>query len=121
MTTSNTSGAASMRFSSDEVLSGMLGSTLADNFTDDATQLAAMFNDLSQRFTLFAQFVGGTDGNAVGEALEKLVRAETLQHPQSQYVLTAAGRNRCVSSKRTLFNSKDVQQLEEAARVFDGL
>ena len=32
MTTSNTSGAASMRFSSDEVLSGMLGSTLADNF-----------------------------------------------------------------------------------------
>ena len=30
MTTSNTSGTASMRFSSDEVLSGMLGSTLQD-------------------------------------------------------------------------------------------
>ena len=114
MTTSNTSGAASMRFSSDEVLSGMLGSTLADSFTDDATQLAAMFNDPrngSPSLNLWE------DGNAVGAALEKLV----LQKRYSIRRVNMWRGSEPLREQQTNAVSKDVQQLEEAARVFDGL
>ena len=47
-----------MRFSLNEVLSGMLASLESDHFTDDATSLAASFEDLAAQFTLFAPFAG---------------------------------------------------------------
>src|SRR5688572_17624540 len=46
--------AQSMRFTLPEVLSGMLASTDADSFIDDPVRLAATFEDLATRFSLFA-------------------------------------------------------------------
>ena len=110
-----------MRFSLDEVLSGMLGSTEADNFTDDASRLALMFEDLAQRFPLFAPLAAGVDPAAVKKALDTLVSKKILEQTERKYILTPEGRGHCKGSKRTLFNRGDIQQLEDAARVFDTL
>ncbi len=121
MTTSSGSGPASMRFALHEVLSGMLGSTTSDSFTDDVARLAAMFESLAGRFPLFAPFAAGVDVEAVAKALQTLEKNNIIEHGEGRYILTPTGRSYCVSGKRTLFNKGDIQQLEEAAPVFDTL
>lgn len=121
MTTANSSGASSMRFTLNEVLSGMLASTTADSFGDDPAKLAAMFEQLAGQFTLFAPLAAGVDPAAVGQALQSLEAKKILSRAGGRYVLSDEGRAACRSSKRTLFNKGDADQLEEAAKVFDTL
>ncbi len=121
MNTPSGAGPGSMRFELHEVLSGMLGSVETDTFTDDVARLAAMFESLAGNFSLFAPLAAGVDPAAVGKALQMLQDKNVLQHVGAQYALTAEGRAACRSSKRTLFNKRDVEQLEEAAKVFDKL
>ncbi|MBM2826929.1 MAG: hypothetical protein HW403_993 [Dehalococcoidia bacterium] len=121
MTTSGMPGPGSMRFSLHEVLSGMLASMQADSFTDDAPRLVVVFEDLSQHFPLFAPMAAGVDPKAVTQALDMLVGKNILDHVGGKYTLTPSGRDQCMGSKRTLFNKGDIQQLEEAAKVFDTL
>jgi hypothetical protein len=119
----NSSGAApgSMRFQLDEVLSGMLATVERQTFTDDPARLATMFTDLSGQFALFAPFQSGVDPAAVGNALQKLEQKHFIEHGAGAYTVTPEGKAHCVSSKRTLFNQKDREQLEGAAAVFDTL
>ncbi len=121
MTTSSGPGPTSMRFALHEVLSGMLGTIQSDSFTDDPKLLAAVFEELAGRFPLFAPFGAGVDAEAVSKALEALEKNNIIEHGEGRYTLTATGRSYCVSGKRTLFNKRDIQQLEEAAPVFDAL
>ncbi len=121
MTTSSGSGPMSMRFGLHEVLSGMLANMQADTFTDDATRLAAVFEELAGRFTLFAPMATGVDPGAVRNALDTLERAQVIQHVEGRYLLTAEGRALCVSSRKTLFNHRDLEELNNAAVVFDSL
>jgi hypothetical protein len=99
----------------------MLASTHQDAFNDDAAGLAAMFEDLATRFALFAPLAAAVDADAVAEALSDLERGALLEHRDGRYVLTDAGRAHCIRSKRTLFNKSDIDQLEQAALVFDDL
>ena len=121
MTISGETGKASMQFQLHEVLMGMLASTEADSFSDDATRLAAMFEDLAKRFPLFAPLAAGVDPAAVSQALAKLEANKALEHIGERYVLTAPGRSHCVSNKKMLFNQRDSEQLAEAAKVFNTL
>ena len=110
-----------MRFTVNEVLAGMLASTDHTIFTDDTQRLATMFEDLAGRFPLFAPLANAVDANAVAAALAQLEGKSFLQHADGTYVLTDAGKAHCLSSKRTLFNRGDIEQLNEAAKVFDTL
>ena len=110
-----------MRFALHEVLSGMLASIQGDSFTDDPQRLAAMFEGLAAEFPLFAPLAAGVDPGAVKQALNTLEANKFLEHREGRYVLTVSGRSYCVSSKRTLFNKRDSEQMEAAARVFDTL
>ncbi|MEK7216624.1 MAG: hypothetical protein AAB289_13620 [Chloroflexota bacterium] len=121
MTQSTGPGPTSMRFQLHEVLSGMLATMQADSFTDDAARLAAMFEDLAGRFPLFAPMAAGVDQGAVTKALETLEQAKVIYHGEGRYAFTAQGRAHCVSSRRTLFNQRDLLQLKEAASAFDAL
>lgn len=121
MTTTGSAGPQSMRFALHEVLSGMLATTEAEDFSDDPARLASMFADLSGRFTLFAPLSVGVDAGAVSSALQSLEQKNVLTHADGRYTLTELGRSNCVGSKRTLFNQGDREQLEEAARTFDAL
>lgn len=112
-------GQPSMRHELSEVLSGMLASLAGDGFTDDTQRLAAMFEQLGTRFPMFAPLAGGVDPAAVGEALRILEGKNYIEHGEGRYNLTVKGRAHCVSSKQTLFNRRDAEQLQEAARVFD--
>ena len=122
MTTSpnppTSSNPRSMRFSLNEVLSGMLASLDSDHFTDDAASLAASFEHLAAQFTLFAPFAGKLDPEAVNKALASMESKAYLAHEPGQYKLTNDGRAHCVSSKRTLFNKADCEQLEAATAIF---
>src|SRR3972149_1778310 len=93
-----------MRYTIDEVLSGMLASIERDDFTDDSQRLGEVFKGLSQEASLFAPFAalaGEADFSAVLEsALQALVSDGHLQHEPGRYHLTPAGRARCVTSKR---------------------
>ncbi|MEX2229084.1 MAG: hypothetical protein WEB13_05525 [Dehalococcoidia bacterium] len=111
----------SMRFQIHEVLSGMLATVERRTFTDDPARLATMFEGLSGKFALFAPFQSGVDAAAVGEALQKLDQMHYIEHGAAEYTLTDEGLAHCVSSKRTLFNQGDREQLEGAALVFDTL
>ena len=117
----STGGPASMRFELSEVFSGMLANMQAESFTDDAQRLAAVFEDLAGRFALFAPLAAGVDPGAVAAALESLERGGIIAHSEGRYALTPAGRAHCVSSRRTLFNRRDILELDEAAAVFDTL
>jgi hypothetical protein len=110
-----------MRFALHEVLSGMLATTSGDSFSDDHERLAAMFEDLASRYSLFAPMASGVDAGAVANALQVLEEKHYVRHEAGRYSLTAEGRAQCVSSKRTLFNASDRLQLEEAAKSFDTL
>jgi hypothetical protein len=110
-----------MRYTLPEVLSGMLASTHGDAFTDDPARLAAMFEDLATRFALFAPLAAAIDADAVAGALSDLESGALLEHRDGRYVLTDAGRAHGVRSKRTLFNKSDIEQLEQAALIFDEL
>jgi hypothetical protein len=113
-----------MRFSIDEVLSGMLATIERDYFTDDPAELGEIFKGLSQVGPLFAPFAalaGEPDFSVVVDnALQTLVRNGYLEHPPGRYRLTPDGRARCITSKRTLFNPGDIRDLEAGARYFDG-
>ncbi len=112
-----------MRFTIDEVLSGMLATIDQDHFTDDATKLGEIFKGLADVGPLFAPFhalAGEPDFSAVlAGALEKLVKNGYLEHPPGRYRVTPVGRARCITSKRTLFNASDIKDLETGARYFD--
>jgi hypothetical protein len=121
MTAPASQPSGSMRFQSDEVLSGMLATVERPTFTDDRVRLMAIFEALAGRFSLFAHFQSGTHVQAVDDALAKLEAKDFLRHDDGCYTLTTDGRAHCVSSKRTLFNPGDREQLEAAALVFDTL
>jgi len=112
-----------MRYSLDEVLSGMLGSITRDEFTDNTEQLGALFKSLSQAYPLLAPYAaiaGEADFSAIlGDALGELVKKKWLQHEPGRYALTEEGRAACVSSKKIIFRTSDIEQLETAARYFD--
>lgn len=117
------SGPKSMRYRIDEILSGMLASAEREEFSDDTQRLGEVFKDLSHQVPLFAPFaalVGELDFSAVlANALQALVNDGHLEHEPGRYYLTAPGRARCVTSKRTLFNAGDRKDLAAAARYFD--
>ena len=112
-----------MRYTVDEVLSGMLASIERDHFTDDAQALAEAFKGLAAQGPLFAPFAalaGGPDFSVILEsALETLVKNGHLEHPPGLYRLTPVGRARCITSKRTLFSAGDIRDLEAGALYFD--
>jgi len=116
-------GPQSMRYTIDEVLSGMLASIERDTFTDDWQRLGEVFKGLAQEAPLFAPFAalaGEADFSAVLEgALQTLVSDGHLERGVGRYQLTPAGRARCVTSKRTLFNASDIADLEAGARYFE--
>jgi hypothetical protein len=112
-----------MRFTIDEVLSGMLATIERDYFTDDPTKVGEIFKGLAEVGPLFAPFgalAGESDFSAVVEStLEKLVKNGHLEHPPGRYRLTPEGRARCITGKRTLFNASHIKDLEAGARYFD--
>jgi hypothetical protein len=117
------SGPRSMRYTIDEVLSGMFASIERDMFTDDPQRLGEAFKELSQQASIFAPFgalVGEADFSAVLEGtLQTLVSDGHLEHQPGRYYLPDSGRARCITSKRTLFNASDIQDLEAGARYFE--
>jgi hypothetical protein len=117
------SGAQSMRFTIDEVLSGMLATVERDGFTDDPATLGELFKGLAEVGPLFAPFgalAGEPDFSAtVDKALQTLVANGYLEHPPGRYLLTPDARARCITSKRTLFNAGHIRDLEAGARYFD--
>jgi hypothetical protein len=118
-------GPQSMRYTIDEVLTGMLSSINLDYFTDDHQKLGEIFKDLSKNHPMLARYAaisGEGDFSAVlRDALQKMVDRKLLQHETGKYFLTAENRAQCVRIKRTLFNAADVQQVEAAAKDFDAL
>ena len=106
-----------MRFSHQELLSGLLATLAGNDFTDDPAALKAVFARIGTEFPLLAPFAAG-EGSAAVDALAGLESAGTLTRGAGRYALSTAGRARCVSSKRTLFNRADVEQLEGAAAIF---
>ena len=117
------SGPQSMRYSIDEVLSGMLASIARDKFTDDTERLGAVFKTLSAKHALLAPFAAlGDEADfsvVLRDALQKLADKKLIYHEPGCYTLTPVGRASCVSSKRTLFKASDVGQLETAASDFE--
>jgi hypothetical protein len=112
-----------MRYTLDEVLSGILASIEKDYFTDDVEKLGEIFKGLSELSALFAPFgalAGESDFSAaVKKALENLEKDGHLEHPPGRYRLTPVGRARCVATKRTAFNASDIKDLEAGALIFD--
>jgi hypothetical protein len=123
MTHKTASGPQSMRYTIDEVLAGMLASIELDKFTDDPQRLGEAFKGLSQQAPIFAPFaavVGEADFSAILEGtLETLVSDGHLERQPGCYYLPEPGRARCITSKRTLFNAGDIQDLEAGARYFE--
>jgi len=111
----------SMRFALHEVLAGTLATIEADHFSDDHTRLAALIEELAGRFSMFAPMGAGVDPAALAAALELLEQRQFITHGDGQYVLSTDGRNKCVGSKRTLFNQHDREELEAAAESFSSL
>jgi len=111
----------SMKFSLDELLQGMLASIDQESFSDDAGKLAAMFGELAGRFNLFAPLGTSVTSEALEGALAKLESRNLLRREGGQYAFAIEGREKCVSCKRTLFNTADRGELEEAAKVFSTL
>jgi hypothetical protein len=73
-----------MRYTIDEVLSGMFASIEQDTFTDDPERLGEAFKELSRQASIFAPFaalVGEADFSAVLEGtLQSLVSDGHLEH-----------------------------------------
>jgi len=111
MTTTN-----SMRFSPDELLSGMLATMEATDFTADDARLRASFAKIAAEFPLMAPFAQTDD--AIQKAITALEGRGALVLDGDHYKLTDEGRAHCVSSKRTLFNKDAREQLEGAAAIF---
>ncbi len=111
MTTTN-----SMRFSPDELLSGMLATMEATDFTADDARLRASFGKIAAEFPLMAPFAQSDD--AIQKAITALEGRGALVLDGDHYKLTDEGRAHCVSSKRTLFNKDAREQLEGAAAIF---
>src|SRR4030067_1626089 len=89
-------GPQSMRYTIDDVVSGMLASIERDTFTDDSQRLGEVFKGLAHEAPLFAPFAalaGEADFSAVLEgALQTLVSNGHLEHGAGRYELTSAGR-----------------------------
>lgn len=123
MTQDPRSGPQSMRYTIDEVLSGILASIERDTFTDDSERLGEVFKGLAHEAPLFAPFAalaGEADFSAVlANTLQALVNDGRLEHLPGRYWLPAPGRARCITSKRTLFNASDIADLEVGARYFE--
>ena len=111
MTTTN-----SMRFSPDELLSGMLATVEGTDFTADNARLRASFAKIAADFPLMAPFDQTDD--AIQRAITVLEGRKAIELDGDHYTLTDAGRTHCVSSKRTLFNKDAREQLEGAAAIF---
>ena len=123
MTQNPATGPCSMRYTIDEVLAGMFASIELDTFTDDPQRLGEAFKGLSQQAPIFAPFAalaGEANFSAVLEGtLQTLVNDGHLDHQPGRYYLPGPGRARCITSKRTLFNAGDIQDLEAGARYFE--
>ena len=111
MTTSN-----SMRFSPEELLGGMLATLEAGDFPADDAKLRAVFTKIAAEFPLLAPF--GTTDDAISKTITTMEGKKLLVKNGERYTLTEEGRAACVSSKRTLFNRDDREQLEGAAAIF---
>ena len=111
MTTSN-----SMRFSPDELLAGMLATVGGEDFPADDTALRAVFAKIAAEFPLLAPF--NLSDDAMTRAITVLEGRKALVREGDRYQITIEGRASCVSSKRTLFNRDDREQLEGAAAIF---
>src|SRR4030042_2467714 len=85
-------GPQSMRYTIDEVLSGMLSSVTLDYFTDDHHKLGEIFKSLSKNHPMLASYaavIGEADFSAVlKDALQKLVDKKLLQHEPGRYYLS---------------------------------
>ncbi len=114
-------GIPSMRFALHEVLSGTLATIEADHFSDDHARLAAVIEELAGKYSMFAPMAAGIDPAALAAALDTLEQRLFITHGDGQYLLTTDGRNKCVGSKRTLFNQRDREELEAAATSFSVL
>lgn len=92
----------------------MLAMLEGDRFSDDTVALAASFETLASQLTLFAPFDGAVAPNAFGSLEAK----SHLGRESGKYLLTTEGRVHCISTKRTLFNRADCEQLEAATHIF---
>lgn len=105
-----------MRFSMEELLAGLLATTDAEDFSADPAALVAIFERIGTEYPLLAPFAAA--GDSVPDAFAALEAKGWLTRTDGRYTLTETGRASCVSSKRTLFNKGDVEQLEQGAKVF---
>ena len=106
-----------MRFSHQELLAGILATLDGDSFPGDATALQTSFTRMGTEFPLLAA-LATSDGAASVAALGALEQSGVLTQSDGRYMLSDEGRAHCVSSKRTLFNKGDMEQLEGASRIF---
>ena len=106
----------SMRFSPDELLSGLLATLDSGDFPADNATLRATFAKIAAEFPLLAPF--STSDDAIQKAITVLEGRKALVQEGDRYTLTTEGRAACVSSKRTLFNRDNREQLEGAAAIF---
>lgn len=109
----------SMRFSPDELLAGMLATLEGGDFPADGKVLRTVFTKIAAAFPLLAPFTAGDD--MVQRAISALEHRKSLVQDGDRYTLTAEGRAACVSSKRTLFNRDDREQLEGAPAIFSSV
>lgn len=114
--TTATSTNHSMRFSPDELLAGMLATVEGSGFPADQATLQTVFAKIAAEFPLLAPF--NLSDDAVARAIAVLEGRKSLVRDGERYTLTTDGRAACVSSKRTLFNRDDREQLEGAAAIF---
>ena len=94
----------------------MLATLEGDRFSDDTAALAASFETLASQLTLFAPVAGAGAGapDAVGSHEAKSHHGRD----SGKYLLTTEGRVHCISTKRTLFNRADCEQLTAATHIF---
>lgn len=115
---SQTTDPRSMRVSLDEIMQGILATITAEQFSDNLPELAASLKGLTGN-ALIAPLADSLSADGLGSVLGRLEERKIVRHETGQYVLTVEGRAQCTSAKRTLFNAKDRDDLETAARVFE--
>lgn len=98
----------------------MLATLEGDRFSDDTAALAASFETLASQLTLFAPFAvaGAGAGAGAPDTFGSLEAKSHLGRESGKYLLTTEGRVHCISTKRTLFNRADCEQLTAATHIF---
>lgn len=96
----------------------MLATLEGDRFSDDTAALAASFETLASQLTLFAPFAVAVAGAGAPDTFGSLEAKSHLGRESGKYLLTTEGRVHCISTKRTLFNRADCEQLTAATHIF---